>query len=330
MKTRATILLGIVICVLIFVTYRFGLEKSLVDFKDAALKSLPKILTASLIVVLGQIVVRLIKPTLSKILGRLDQRQAIMAIIGLVIHVVAILAALSVVVGSVSYFITSLGLIGLGITWALQTPILCFTGWILINLRGYYRVGDRIKVNDIYGDVFQIDFLTTTIWENGSTWFTSEQPSGRLITIPNSLLLQTAIYNYTRDFPFVWDEVSVSMSYESDFNFTRDEVLQAARDILGESMVEPARQYREILKRANLDHNVSDAPEIYLTFADSWVSLHLRYLVSARGKRKVRSRILEGIFRSFSKPENVGRIKPVYPRIQSQRIGLKGMPIEEE
>jgi hypothetical protein len=176
MKSRTAILSGIVICILIFVTYRFGLEKSLVDFKDAALRSLPKILTASLLVVLGQIVVRLIKPTLSKILGRFEQREAITAMIGL---------------------------------------------------------------------------------------------------------------------------------------------------------IEPVRQYREILKRANLDHNISDAPEIYLTFTDSWVSLHLRYLVSARGKRKVRSSILEGIFMFFSRPENVGRIKPVYPRVQSQRIGLKGMPIEE-
>jgi len=328
MKTRTTIILGLLICVLIFVTYRFGLEKSLVDFKDAAMEVLPKVLTGLLLVVLAQIVLRLIKPVLSRILGRLEQHHAIMAMISLIIHAVAVLAALSVIVGSVSYFITSLGLIGLGITWALQTPILCFTGWILVSLRGYYRVGDRIKVNDIYGDVSQIDFLTTTIWENGSTWFTAEQPSGRVITIPNSLLLQTAIYNYTSDFPFVWDEVRVSMSYESDLNFTRNTVMEAARDILGESMIEPIRNYREILKRSSLDHNISDNPEIYLTFADSWVNLHLRYLVSARGKRRIQSDILENILRTFSKPENVTRIKPVYPRVQTQQIGPKGMPVE--
>lgn len=329
MKTKTTVILGLLICALIFVTYRFGLEKSLVDFKDAALGALPKILTASLLVVLAQIILRLIKPTLARVLGRLEQHHAIMAMISLMIHAVAVLAALSVIVGSVSYFITSLGLIGLGITWALQTPILCFTGWILINLRGFYRVGDRIKVNEIYGDVSQIDFLTTTIWENGSTWFTAEQPSGRLITIPNSLLLQTAIYNYTRDFAFVWDEVTVSMSYESDLNFTREKVLEVARGILGQSMVEPIRSYREILKRSNLDHNISDAPEIYLTFADSWANLHLRYLVSARGKRRIQSDILEGLFKAFSSPESRGRIKAVYPRVQSQRIGLEGMPVDE-
>jgi small-conductance mechanosensitive channel len=185
-------------------------------------------------------------------------------------------------------------------------------------------------VNDIYGDVSQIDFLTTTVWENGSTWFTAEQPSGRLITIPNSLLLQTAIYNDTRDFPFVWDEVSVSMAYESDLNFTRDVVLQAARDILGESMVEPINHYWKILRRSNLDDNISDAPEIYLTFADSWVNLHLRFLVSVRGKRSVHSSILEAVLKASSRPESAGRIKPVYRRVQSQRIGLEGMPIQAE
>jgi cellobiose-specific phosphotransferase system component IIC len=111
MKTRTSIILGIVICILIFVTYRFGSEKSLIDFKDAALRFLPLILTASLLVVLAQIVVRVIKPTLTKFLGRFEQRHAIMAMISLTINAVAILAALSVVVGGVSYFITSIGLI---------------------------------------------------------------------------------------------------------------------------------------------------------------------------------------------------------------------------
>jgi len=328
MRIRTAFILGLVIVGLLFLTYRYGHDKSLVDFENAALQVLPKILIALLLFVLAQVLIHLLKPLISKLLGRLERRHAILATFSLVVNLVAVLAALSVLVGSVSTFITSLGLLGLGITWALQTPILCFTGWILINLRGYYRIGDRIKVNDTYGDVTQIDFLTTTVWEYGSTWFTAEQPSGRLITIPNSLVLQTSIYNYTRDFAFVWDELIVSMAYESDLSHTKETVLKVARQVLGDSMVKPIRQYREILKRSNLDYRISEEPEIFMTFADSWINLHLRYLVPAREKRGIKTAISEHVFNEFEKVENTERIKPVYPRIQSQRIDGSGIPID--
>lgn len=137
MRIRTALILGLIILGLLFLTYRYGHDKSLSDFRNAALQILPKILIAFLLLVLAQVLIRLLKPLLYKLLGKLQQRHAILATFSLVLNVVAVLAALSVLVGSVSTFIPSLGLVGLGITWALQTPILCFTGWILINVRAY-------------------------------------------------------------------------------------------------------------------------------------------------------------------------------------------------
>jgi small-conductance mechanosensitive channel len=328
MKARTAIVLGLIACGVLFLTYRYGLEKSLTDFKGAALRVLPKILIAFLVIVLAQAVFQLVRPIISRLLERLEQRHAILSTFSLIVNALAVLAALSVLVGSVSTFITSLGLIGLGVTWALQTPILCFTGWILLNFRGYYRIGDRIKVNDTYGDVTQIDFLTTTVWEYGSSWFTAEQPSGRLITIPNSLVLQTSIYNYTRDFPYIWDELVVSVAYESDLSYAKETVLTNARQVLGKSMIDPIHRYREILKTSGLDYRISDEPEVYMTFADSWANFHVRYLVPAREKRGIKTKISELLFAEFQKAENIERIKPVYPRIQSQRIDRNGLPID--
>jgi small-conductance mechanosensitive channel len=324
MRLRTALALSLAILAALFLIYKYAHEKSLLDLKNATLAVLPKILTAFLVIFLAHILWHVTKPLISRLLQRLEQRHAILATLSLLVNLLAVLVALSVLVGSVSTFITSLGLIGLGITWTLQTPILCFTGWILINIRGYYRIGDRIKVNDIYGDVAQIDFLTTTVWEYGSTWFIAEQPSGRMITIPNSLVLQTAVFNYTKDFPYVWDELVVSMAYESDLSHTKEIVLKAAREVIGDSMVKPIHQYREILKRSNLDYGISEEPEIFMTFADSWANLHLRYLVPAREKRGTKTAISEHIFKEFNKPENTDKIKPIYPRIQHQAIDSSG------
>jgi small-conductance mechanosensitive channel len=326
MRIWTIISLIVILVALIVLTFFLGQDVSLIKFKDSFVNFLPKLFTAFLLIILAQVLNRLLKPVLGKLLKGFDRQEALLAVFSLLLNVVAVLAALSILVGSVSSFITSLGLVGLGITWALQTPILCFTGWILINIKRYYRVGDRIRVNDIYGDVTQIDFLNTVVWEYGSTWFTAEQPSGRLITIPNSLVLQTSVFNYTRDFEYIWDEVAVSMSYESDLVFTKVTVLKAAHQILGDSMADPIRRYKEILKKSKLDYGISEEPEVFITFEDSWVNLNLRYLVPARERRGTKNAILEGIFSEFAKPENAARIKPVYPRSQIQQIDKSGMP----
>lgn len=326
MKTRTALLLAVASVVGLFLTYKYGHNKSLIDFKDALLAVSPKILTAVLVVVLAQLFIRIFKPLLSRVLGKIEQRKAVLAVFSLLLNVLAVLAALSVLVGSLSTFMTSLGLVGLGLTLALQTPILCLTGWVLINVKRQYRVGDRIRVNDIYGDVTEIDFLTTTVWEYGSTWFTAEQPSGRLITIPNSIVLQTAVYNYTRDFAYIWDELDISMAYESDFPHTKQTILTAAKDVLGDSMAGPIRQYREILKQSNLDYRISEEPEVFMTFADSWANLHLRYLVPARQRRTIKTAISEKIFLEAAKPENAEKIRPSYPKIQVQSIDKGGTP----
>ena len=326
MRIWTAIFLILILISLTMLTFFLGQNVSLIEFKDSFLTFLPKLFAALLLIIIAQVLSRLLKPLLEKLLKGFDQYEALMAVFSLLLNIVAVLAALSILVGSVSSFITSLGLVGLGITWALQTPILCFTGWILINIKRYYRVGDRIRVNDIYGDVTQIDFLNTVVWEYGSTWFTAEQPSGRLITIPNSLVLQTSIFNYTRDFEYIWDELTVSMSYESDLVFTKLTVLKAAHQILGDSMVEPIRRYKEILKKSKLDYRISEEPEVFITFEDSWVNLNLRYLVPARERRGTKNTILESIFTEFAKAENAARIKPVYPRSQIQQIDKSGVP----
>ncbi|HSI91807.1 MAG TPA: mechanosensitive ion channel domain-containing protein, partial [Adhaeribacter sp.] len=121
----------------------------------------------------------------------------------------------------------SLGLIGLALSWSLQTPIESFTGWLLNSFQGYYRIGDRIKVGEVFGDVYRIDFLTTTVWEIGSPYYqggyvNAEQATGRMVTFPNNEILAGTVTNLTRDFPYVWDELIVSVANESDLKLARE------------------------------------------------------------------------------------------------------------
>ncbi|GAB3823373.1 mechanosensitive ion channel family protein [Pontibacter rugosus] len=296
------------------------------------LYNLPKILIALGTLFLAWVVVRLLKSLLKRVIGSWQKSSAIMSLLSIAVWLLAIGVALSVVAGDIRALVGSLGLIGLALSWSLQTPIESFTGWLLNSFQGYYRVGDRVKVGEVFGDVFRIDFLTTTVWEIGGPYqpgfVQAEQPTGRLVTFPNNEILTGTVINLTGDFPYVWDELAIAVANESDIPLTIKVVGTVAENLLGNYMVEPAHKYSLLLKRAGLDDNVPDAPQVFISLDDSWTNVTIRYLVGARERRKWKSELTLRIIEELSKSEYIEKIIPVYPRQQVQFINPEGVPVE--
>jgi small conductance mechanosensitive channel len=223
--------------------------------------------------------------------------------------------------------IGSVGLLGLAASWALQTPIESFTGWLLNAFRNYYRVGDRIAVGDVFGDVYRIDVLTTTVWEAGGPGkpVTGEQATGALITVPNWEVLRSNIINYSRDFPYVWDEVRVNVADESDLDYCVAVLQATAQTVFGDEMAEAASRYEQLLRAERLTFEVDDVPRVYLSGTDSWTVCTIRYLVAVRARRRWSSALTLALSRELRRPEHHGRIFPVYPRSEV-RIGAEWPP----
>jgi small-conductance mechanosensitive channel len=292
---------------------------------------LPKLGIALLVFAVAGLLVRLVRPLLRRTLGRWERADAFTALFGIGVWLLAVGIAFSVLAGDIRALVGSLGLIGLALSWALQTPIESFTGWLLNSLRGYYRVGDRVAVGDVFGDVFRIDLLTTTVWEYGGAdrppgFVRAEQPTGRLITFPNNEVLTGTVVNYTRDFPFVWDELEVPVANESDLRLALETLQRVAAETLGDYMREPAALYRSILLGARLEMAVATEPEVYVSMAESGAVLTIRYLVGAREKRRWKSELSLRVLEELNRPEHRGRILPVYPRRQVQIVGPDGAP----
>jgi small-conductance mechanosensitive channel len=294
--------------------------------------NLPKLLIALSTLVLAWVVVWLLKKLLQKLLGNWHSSGAIISLVAISVWLLAVGVALSVVAGDIRALVGSLGLIGLALSWSLQTPIESFTGWLLNSFQGYYRVGDRIRVGEVFGDVYQIDFLTTTVWEIGSPYqadfVNAEQPTGRLVTFPNNEVLTGTIINLTGDFPYVWDELPVSVANESDIALALKVLEKTALELLGDYMVEPARQYAGLMRAAGLQDQVADKPQVFLNTEDSWTNLTIRYLVGARERRKWKSDLILRTTQELNKPEYRNKIIPVYPRQQVQIINPVGIPVE--
>jgi small-conductance mechanosensitive channel len=293
--------------------------------------NLPQVVVATMVLLLAWGLARLSRPAFRSLSRRLGKGNAIAVLASIAIWLIGIGVAVSVLAGDIRALFGSLGLIGLALSWALQTPIESFTGWLLNSFKGYYRVGDRIAVGDVFGDVTQIDVLTTTVWEYGgadraASNIAAEQPTGRLITFPNNEVLTGSIINYTRDFPYMWDELPVSVAAESDLAYGIEVATKIADELLGEMMTVPARAYADILRRARLDDTIPDRPQVFVTMTPSGVDLVIRYLVGARERRIWKSRLTQEVVTVFNLPENASRILPLYPRQQIQVVGPDGAP----
>lgn len=297
--------------------------------------TLPKILIALGIFLIAGILVRLLRPLLRRSLRHWSRADAFAALFAIGIWLLAIGIAFSVLAGDIRALLGSIGLIGLALSWALQTPIESFTGWLLNSFRRYYRVGDRIAVGEVFGDVYKIDLLTTTVWEYGGPdrppgTVQAEQPTGRLITFPNNEVLTGTVVNYTRDFPFVWDELNMTVANESDIRYSMDVLKRIADQTLKSEMAEPAHRYGEILQGMGLEWSIPEAPQIYVGIGEWGTILTVRYLVAAREKRRWKSELSLRIMEEWNRPEHQGRIFPVYPRQQVQWIRPDGRPAAAE
>ncbi|CAN5830241.1 hypothetical protein BH23GEM6_BH23GEM6_25450 [soil metagenome] len=302
--------------------------RALRDLWIGFLGNLPKYLIAFGVLFLAWAVVRLLRPLLRRVLRGWERSNALVVLFGFGVWLLAFGIAISILVGDIRALVGSLGLVGLALSWALQTPIESFTGWLMNSFQGYYRVGDRVAVGEVFGDVYRIDVLTTTVWEIGGgdpeAIVQAEQPTGRLITFPNYEVLRGSIVNLTRDFPYVWDELTVPVGNKSDLSYAKTVLEDLADGILGPYMAEPASAYEQILRTSRLEAKIPATPEVFVSLDDSWTNLTIRYLVGARERRRWKSLLAKATMEELNKPEHSERILSVFPRRQIQVIGADG------
>ena len=291
---------------------------------DTLLSGLPRILLTLGVLLAAWVLTRLVRVVTQRALGSWERRHGLFALASVGIWVVAVGVAVSVLAQDVRGLIGSLGLVGLALSWALQAPIESFTGWVLNALRGYYRVGDRIEVGEVFGDVHRIDLLTTTVWEIGSPFkdnvVKAEQPTGRLITFPNSEVLNGTVVNLTRDYQWLWDEATLQVTNESDLRYAALQVQKVADGWLGDQMEAGAVAYEAALARSGLAQEVPRRPEVFVGLNESWTDVTVRYLVPARQRRRWKSELVLRLSETLALPEHAEKIRPAFPRRQLEFI----------
>lgn len=246
-------------------------------------------------VVLTLVIARLIQAYAIERAQTAVTRYNLKRILRLVVNIVLAAIVVSVLFANWYAAVASLGLISLVLGFALQTPITSFIGWLYILVREPYRVGDRIAIGDATGDVIDVTYLDTTLWEVGGPYVSTDHPSGRIIKFPNANVLTTAVYNYSWPvFPYIWNEINFQVAYDSDFAFVEQVMREAAEQELGEAMIERVRTFREILAKTPVDEvQVQERPSVlFRVNANTWIDAIVRYVVDPRRAGGVKTRLI--------------------------------------
>jgi len=224
---------------------------------------------------------------------------------------------------------TFLGLLSAGLAIALQDPIVNLAGWIFIVLRQPFGVGDRIQIGEHRGDVIDIRVFQFTLLEIGN-WVDADQSTGRIIHIPNGKVFREAQANYTRAFEFIWNEIPVLVTFESDWRKAKSLLSEIARRHAAHLTQDAESRIRKAAQQFMIFYRHLD-PIVYTNVLDSGVNLTIRYLCDPRRRRATADAIWEDVLDAFATCDDVDFAYPtyrVYRNPDEGKPGTKGTSVE--
>jgi small-conductance mechanosensitive channel len=218
-----------------------------------------------------------------------------------------LLALLSIWFDDPSRLATGIGLVSAGLAFALQKVVTSLAGYFVIIRSRIFTVGERITMGGVRGDVISLGFLRTTLMEMGdptraapSMWVYGRQYTGRIVTITNDKIFDEPVFNATRDFPFIWDEISVPITYAAD-RHRAEAILLAAAARATVDIQREAEPHRAAMNEAYHLHLETLEPRVFYRITDNWLELSLRFIVDDRKSRAVRDQIAREILEEFDK-----------------------------
>ena len=247
---------------------------------------------------------------------------------------VMILGLLSIWFSDPARAATVFGLISAGLAFALQQVITSIAGYIVILRGSTFNVGDRITMGGVRGDVLRLGFIQTTIMEMGEPpamqgaapdmWIRSRQFTGRIVTVTNSKIFEEPVYNYTRDFPFIWEEMVLPISYTADRAAVETMLLDAAR----RHGVNPDTMAAEAKHRLQDKFGVEPIdlePRVFFRITDNWLELTVRFLAPTHGIRNVKDAMSREIVVGLEKA-GIGIASSTYDIVGFPPIEIRNMP----
>jgi small-conductance mechanosensitive channel len=234
------------------------MEETSMDFVGLALK----LVLSLAVVVVTMIAYRLIRSTIKQKIEDATRRQSARAAVRNVLAVV--------------------GFVVIALIWLPG-------GANLVTALGILRIGDRVRIGDVVGDVMDISLLRTTVMEVGE-WVKADQYTGRVVTVANRAVWVSPVYNFTQHWGYLWDEITLPITYESDWQRAAEIMLEQGQTYTKKLQADAEAKLSRMLDRFPLKETKVE-PTLYLAMTDNWIELTLRFVVDAQERRKVKGQL---------------------------------------
>lgn len=191
------------------------------------------------------------------------------------------------------------GLVSAALVISLQDVCASIFAWFVIMLGGKFGIGDRLEVDGTRGDVIDIDLLRTTLLEvNG--WLGTDEPTGRVITLPNNFIFKTKVFNFTHGHPYIWGKIDLTVNNATPVA-SAVAVFERVLEEEGGEQFKAAQAASVAMRRR---YGVEDAvykPRIDLRIVDTGVLLYLFYVSHYRQEPATRTRITRRLVSELEK-----------------------------
>ncbi|MEP6961577.1 MAG: mechanosensitive ion channel domain-containing protein [Acidobacteriota bacterium] len=264
-----------------------------------------KLVAAVVALLVAYGVVRFVQRSLSRYVRDVDTRYRARKFVSFIGYLGAVLILTTVYSDKLAGLTVAFGVAGAGIAFALQEVIASVAGWVAISFGNFYAPGDRVQVGGIRGDVIDVSILRTTLMEIGE-WVAGDLYTGRIVRVANSFVFKEPVFNYSADFPFLWDEITLPVRYGSDWKAAREML----RGLVEEVLVGYSAQVKDGWLNMVRQFRVEDAnvePMITLRATDNWIEFTVRYVVDYRKRRWMKDHLFTRILEEVDKSN--GRIR---------------------
>jgi small-conductance mechanosensitive channel len=260
--------------------------------------------TVGILVVI--VVVRVLQRMLSKYVQDSSTRYRARKAATFFGYILAFVVVVSIYSDRLGGFTVAFGVAGAGIAFALQEVIVSIAGWFTIAFSRFYKTGDRIQLGGIKGDVLDIGILRTTLMEIGD-WVKGDLYNGKVVRLANSFVFKEPVYNYSGDFPFLWDEIVIPVKYGSDLSAARELISNASQDLLGDYASQAKVAWDGLVNKYSIE-NAQVEPLVTIQADENWVSFTLRYVVEYRLRRTTKDRLFHRILSDIAKTDGVVQV----------------------
>lgn len=217
---------------------------------------------------------------------------------------------------------TYLGLLTAGIAIALKDPVTDLAAWLFIIWRKPFDVGDRVQLGDTKGDVIDVRPFKFTVLEIGN-WVDADQSTGRVIHVPNHYIFTNELANYTSDFKFIWNEVKVLVTFESDWKKAKT-ILDNVVNEVSAGFIDDAKKQIASASKSYLIEFKYLTPITYTDVKDSGINLTVRYLTDPRRRRGTSQIIWERILDEYAKHDDIDFAYPTIRYYDNPKEGKPG------